>query len=227
MLFRGDALCVCLDQGGGAVAKIDQDVRGGARVHDSVNGACELAVFQRGGSGAGLAREAGEPDRDAGFSGGGQGQIVVLLRFRRAVDEGERRHDGWAGEGHGRGGVSQGLGGGGGVEHAEAGTAKPFRHEQAGQTEIGQAVPEVFLEAMAGFGQCPQPLHRQAVFEEVAQGVIELALFQAETEFHQPLPIVAWVWTFGSRGRSRPRSPMMFFWMLLDPPPIIRPTSYM
>ena len=48
----------------------------------------------------------------------------------------------------------------------------------------------------------------------------EQALLLAEGEFHQALA------TFGSRGRSRPRSEMMFFWMLFEPPPIISPTSY-
>ncbi len=33
--------------------------------------------------------------------------------------------------------------------------------------------------------------------------------------------------TFGSRGRPRPRSAMMFFWICAVPPPIIRPRSNM
>ena len=88
-------------------------------------------------------------------------------------------------------------------------------------------MPQLGIEAAAGFRQRAQPFHRQPVRQKLPQRIVELALFQAQTEFHQPLPIAAAVCAFGSRGRSRPRSPMMFFWMLFEPPPIISPTSYM
>ena len=104
--------------------------------------------------------------------------------------------------------------------NAEARAAEALRHQQSGQTEFDEAVPQCRVEAGAGFGMSAQRLDRHAIRQQAAQRIREQALLLAEGEFHQALA------TFGSRGRSRPRSEMMFFWMLFDPPPIISPTSY-
>ena len=86
-------------------------------------------------------RSAPRPHTEAHLAGGDARQPLVLLRLRRAVDERERRHDDAAGERDEGRGAAQGLRRDCGIQHAEAGAAEAFGYQQAGQAELGQAVP--------------------------------------------------------------------------------------
>ena len=213
---------VGVHHGRGAVASEHQIVGGRTGIHHAVDPAGQATVH-RDRCGPGLSRQSGEGDRETDLSGCDPRQPLVLLCLCGAMDERQRRHRHGSREGQGSSSETKGLGGHRGVQHAQAGTTETFRYKQAGQAQFDDALPQVLIEPVGGFGERPQAIHRQTVFQEGAQRVIELALFQSERKFHQRIPAV----NFGSRGRSNPRSPMMFFWMLFDPPPIIRPTSYM
>ena len=149
-----------------------------------------------------------------------RGSQVVLQCLGRAMHECERRHHDAAGERREGGGTAKHFRRHRGIQHAETGAAEAFRHQQAGQAELHQAVPQRCVETGAAIGMAAQRVDRHAIRQQAAQRIREQALLLAEGEFHQALA------TFGSRGRSRPRSAMMFFWMLFEPPPIISPTSY-
>ena len=56
--------------------------------------------------------------------------------------------------------------------------------DQTGQTEFRQAGPQGFVISATRLGQRAQSLHRQPAFEEIPQRIVELALFEAQPEFH-------------------------------------------
>jgi hypothetical protein len=160
------------------------------------------------------------PDTEAHFASRNAWQPLALQRFGRRMNEGEGCHDDAAGKRREGRRPADHLCRHGGVHYSETCTAKALRHEQTWQAEFNQAVPQSFVEATAGLGVMTQRVDRHTLGQQATQRVREKNLFLAERELHQTLA------TFGSRGRSRPRSAMMFFWMLFEPPPIISPTSY-
>ena len=128
-------------------------------------------------------------------------------------------HDDAAGERSESRRTTQSLGRHCSIQNAEFRAAEALGYQQAGQAELGQTFPQFGIEAATDLCMAAQCCDRDAIGQKTAQRIREQALLLAEGEFHQALAI------FGSRGRSRPRSAIMFFWMLLEPPPIIRPTS--
>ena len=161
-----------------------------------------------------------EADSKAHLASGDAWQPRVLQFLRRAVHKRERCHDDAASERSESHRTAQNLGRHCGIENAEPGATEAFRYQQAREAELYQTFPQFGIEAAADLGMAAKCFDRHAIRQQTAQRIREQALLLAEGEFHQALAI------FGSRGRSRPRSAMMFFWMLLEPPPIIRPTSY-
>src|SRR5690349_6691662 len=145
------------------------------------------------------------PDTEAHLASCDSRQPFRLHRFGRSMNEGERRHDYTAGKWGECRRTADHLGGNGGIHDTEARTTKTLRHEQAWQTKFNQAVPQSFVEAAARLGVATQRVDGHTFGQQATQRVSKQNLFLAERELHQTLA------TFGSRGRSRPRSAMMFF----------------
>jgi hypothetical protein len=164
-------------------------------------------------------RSAAEADTEPHLTGGDARQPSILQFLRRAMHECESRHHDAASERCEGCRSAQSLRRHRGIQNTKPGAAEALRHQQSGNAKLDQALPQCGVEAGGAFRMAAQCLDRYAIGQQAAQRIRKEALFLAEGEFHQALA------TFGSRGRSRPRSEMMFFWMLFEPPPIISPTS--
>jgi len=79
------------------------------------------------------------------------------------VHERECRHHHAAGERRERRRTAQHFGRHRRIEHAESGTAEPFRHQEARQAKLDQGFPQPGIEAVAGFGVVSQRLDRHAI----------------------------------------------------------------
>ena len=194
---------------------------------DAGDAAGQPIVLQRRVGSAGLSGEDRRSHAEARLARGDARQEFVLLRFGRAMDERQRRHDRLPVNGTGAAAAPSAS-----AATAASSTPRPAPPNRSGTSrpcsaEFAQALPQLFIEAVAGSASARSRSIGSRSVRKPAQRIVEQALLLAEGEFHQPLPIAPRSAAFGSRGRSRPRSPMMFFWMLFEPPPIISPTSYM
>ena len=95
--------------------------------------------------------------------------------------------------------------------------------------EFAESLPEVFRAGFPGFGSGAHPVQRAGGLEVATDALLQHALLFAQCEFHQEAPLVAALGSaaFGSFGRPRARSPIMFFWICAVPPPMMRPRSIM
>ena len=112
-----------------------------AGIHHAIDGSGQPRSIQCQRHRAGLARESGEANRDARLARRDHRQKLVLLGFRRAVHEGQRRHHGCSGKRDGRGGVTKPLRRDSRIQYAKSGAAESFRNDQPVQTEFRQTVP--------------------------------------------------------------------------------------
>ena len=108
-------------------------------------------------------QHAAEADAAADLAGGDARQPGVLQLLGRTLHEGERRHHHAAGEWCECRSTAQHFGCDRGIQHAEAGAAKALRHQESGQSQLCQAVPQLGVEAVAGFGVAAQRLDRHAI----------------------------------------------------------------
>ena len=215
------------DERGPAVGEIDQHVRRAAAVEHALHPAREPLAVEGHAGRAGLADGAGEAHGDAHLAGGDPAAAIPAAGPRcRSPCSASGAITRLAGERAGRRVIAEALGGHGRIENAEPRAAVPLRHGEPGNALRDEAGPQLGVVAVAGRGDGAAALHRQAVGEEAPQRGLQHLLLLGEGELHGSGPR-RWRTAFGSRGRPRPRSPMMFFWMLVEPPPIMRPMSYM
>src|SRR5262249_55293432 len=111
------------------------------------------------------------------------------------------------------------------IKYAEPGAPMALGHGEAGDALRNKVRPELLVMAGAGAGDGAAAPHRQAIGQEAPERSLEHLLLLRERAI-----VAAWLpgaaGALGSRGSPSPRSPMMFFWMLVEPPPIMRPMSY-
>ena len=132
------------------------------------------------------------------------------------------------GEQHGRGQETRGRDGRAealrddhGVEARQAQTAGGLGHEERRHAELREAAPD--RPGVTALGDAAHGVEGDFAGEEAAHAVREHVLLFGESELHAAPSLRI----FGSRGMPRPRSLMMFFWIWLVPPPMIRPRKYM
>ena len=223
-----DTCGVDFRQRGAAIGKHDQHVRRSGEIEDAVHAARQLAVVEAHISGAGLARATGEGHGDPHLAGRHLGKPFGLLCRARHRLHGDRRHHRRSGKSCRGGVVAECFGSNGRIEQAKTRAAVLGRNHEV------PASPARTAPASAPPRSHGRPWRWSSVFRGAARAPDSHAGFHragaarrsVRIPWHQPFVAVG-VTGFGSRGIPRPRSEMMFFWIWLDPPPMMRPRSYM
>jgi hypothetical protein len=104
------------------------------------------------------------------------------------------------------------------VEERESVAAVRLGHQGSERAELGELRVKRRVVRIGRVRDLPRARGRVGLVEKPPDGVLQKPLFVRKTEIHGQA-------AFGSRGRPRPRSPMMFFWICAVPPPMIRPSE--
>ena len=145
-------------------------------------------------------------------------QPVGLLRGAAGEHQCGRHHDGVGDKGHRRDPVAKRFRSHAGIERAKPHATVFGRDDQTRQADFIQPGDHIRRTAFVFLGKAANPIKGRPLAQIGIEAVLEQDLFRRQSEFHQAAPAV-----LGSRGRPRPRSAMMFFWIWLVPPPMIRP----
>ena len=152
------------------------------------------------------------------LAGRNLGQPVGLLRGAAGEHQCGRHHDCIGHERHRREPVAKRLRSHTGIERAKTHATVFGRDDQTRQADLIEPGDDLGGPTFVLVCKAANPIKGRPLAKIGIEAVLEQDLFRRQSEFHQAAPAV-----LGSRGRPRPRSAMMFFWIWLVPPPMIRP----
>ena len=169
---------------------------------------------------AGIAPRAaqfGQRGPDDGAAIGDAAQPLGLLGGAAGHQQRAGDHGRIGGEGDRCDVVAQRLRHHAGIERSHADATVRRWNQQRRHAQFRQPGNQIAGPSLVTAGKAAHPLERRALAQIVVQRVAQQRLFGGQSEFHQASP------ARGSRGMPSPRSLMMFFWIWLVPPPMIRP----
>lgn len=105
------------------------------------------------------------------------------------------------------------------IEQSQPGTAVLLGQGDPANAQRHQCLPARGVEVGVAIGEGVEALHRPAVGQRPAHGVLDRSLLIAKMKVHRYFSALI----ARSRGKPSPRSPMMLRWMLLAPPAIELP----
>ena len=212
-----------------AALAVGHQIGVGLEVDDEQGAAREpaiAAVHRRrlagGAAGGPGARQLGHRRADGRPAVGDARQPLGLLGRAAGGQQGRGHHGGAGAEGHRRHPPAQHLGHQAGFQRLQAHAAVLLGHQQAGHAQRGQAGHHIVGPGFAAIGEPAHTVQGRLVAQKAVDAVDQQRLFGRQAELHGSL-LDGRQASLGSRGMPSPRSLMMFFWIWLVPPPMIRP----